>query len=417
MKAEIIAAGSEMLTPFRQDTNSLFLTAQLNRLGIRVMRKVIVGDDREELRDAFRESLGRADVVISIGGLGPTEDDLTREVAAELLGRKLKRSDAILHGIEERFRRFGRTMPEINARQAMVPDGAEPLQNPRGTAPGLWLESEGRIVILLPGPPQELEPMFQNEVFRRLEKHAPKLRLHTRDLRIAGMPESEVDHRVAPIYKQYPQAETTILAAAGEIQLHPRIWSEDHEAAERLLNEMVERIHLALGDAVFSTHGESLEDVVGKILIENRATLAVAESCTGGMVSMRLTNIPGSSSYFCGGAVVYSNELKSLWADVPPEVIEKHGAVSAEAALALADGVRRRTGATLGLGITGVAGPGGGSAEKPVGLVHSAIADESGGKQKAFRFPGDRDHIRVQASQAALDMVRRYYVYAARGVA
>jgi nicotinamide-nucleotide amidase len=415
VNAEIIAVGSELLTPYRQDTNSLFLSDQLNQLGIRVMRKVIVGDDRRELHDAFHESLGRVEVVISIGGLGPTEDDLTRETVAELLERRLQRDDAILRGIEARFRRFGRTMPEINARQAMVPEGAVVLPNPRGTAPGLWLEADGHIVILLPGPPSELEPMFLNDVRPRLAERAPKLRLYTRDLRVAGMPESDVEQRVAPIYIQYLQAETTILAAPGEIQLHPRVWSADPAAAEKLLDEMVERFALALGENLFSTNGESLEEVVARTLQMNRATIAVAESCTGGMLAARLTNIPGSSSYFRGGVVCYSNDLKSLWVDVPPEVIEAKGAVSSEVALALAAGIRRHTNATLGLSITGIAGPGGGTPEKPVGLVHIGLADEKSSKERAFRFPGDRDRIRLQATQAALDMLRRYYPYSARG--
>jgi nicotinamide-nucleotide amidase len=415
VNAEIIAVGSELLTPYRQDTNSLFLSDQLNQLGIRVMRKVIVGDDRRELHDAFHESLGRVEVVISIGGLGPTEDDLTRETVAELLERRLQRDDAILRGIEARFRRFGRTMPEINARQAMVPEGAVVLPNPRGTAPGLWLEADGHIVILLPGPPSELEPMFLNDVRPRLAERAPKLRLYTRDLRVAGMPESDVEQRVAPIYVQYLQAETTILAAPGEIQLHPRVWSADPAAAEKLLDEMVERFALALGENLFSTNGESLEEVVARTLQVNRATIAVAESCTGGMLAARLTNIPGSSSYFRGGVVCYSNDLKSLWVDVPPEMIEAKGAVSSEVALALAAGIRRHTNSTLGLSITGIAGPGGGTPEKPVGLVHIGLADEKGSKERAFRFPGDRDRIRLQATQAALDMLRRYYPYSARG--
>jgi nicotinamide-nucleotide amidase len=415
VNAEIIAVGTELLTPYRQDTNSLFLSDQLNQLGIRVMRKVIVGDDRRELHDAFHESLGRVEVVISIGGLGPTEDDLTRETVAELLERRLQRDDAILRGIEARFRRFGRTMPEINARQAMVPEGAVVLPNPRGTAPGLWLEADGHIVILLPGPPSELEPMFLNDVRPRLAERAPKLRLYTRDLRVAGMPESDVEQRVAPIYVQYLQAETTILAAPGEIQLHPRVWSADPAAAEKLLDEMVERFALALGENLFSTNGESLEEVVARTLQVNRATIAVAESCTGGMLAARLTNIPGSSSYFRGGVVCYSNDLKSLWVDVPPEMIEAKGAVSSEVALALAAGIRRHTNSTLGLSITGIAGPGGGTPEKPVGLVHIGLADEKSSKERAFRFPGDRDRIRLQATQAALDMLRRYYPYSARG--
>ena len=412
MDAEIIAVGSELLTPYRLDTNSLFLTAELNRLGFHVRRKHVIGDRDDDLRDVFLHALERVDVVVSCGGLGPTEDDRTREIVAEALGRKLKRNDEIVREIQERFRKFGRTMPEVNTRQAMVPEGAEPLENTRGTAPGLWLESGGKVIVLLPGPPTELQPMFVREVKPRLARRGANLRLYTRDLRITGLPESDVDQRVASIYTQYAGTETTILASPGEIQLHPRVWSEDEVAATKLLDEMVKRFALALGENLFSISGETLEDVVAKDLQEHRATIAVAESCTGGMLAARLTNVPGSSSYFRGGVVSYSNDLKSAWVDVPKELIEAKGAVSSEVALAMADGIRRRTGATLGVGVTGIAGPGGATPEKPVGLVHIAIADEKGTKERNFRFPGDRDRIRHQATQAALDMVRRYFLYA-----
>lgn len=417
MNAEIIAVGSELLTPDRLDTNSLFLTAELNRLGIEVIRKSVVGDDAHNLRDAFRIALEHADIIFACGGLGPTEDDLTRETVAELLSRRLRLNEDILRGIQERFRRFGRAMPEINARQAMVPEGSTVLANPRGTAPGLWLETKGRIIILMPGPPTELQAMFEREVKPRLEKYSPKERLFTRDLRIAGLPESEVEQRVAPIYKKYPEVRITILTVPGEIQLHPRIWSDDAAAAERLLDELVERFALALGETLFSTRGESMEEVVARELQTHRATIAVAESCTGGMVATRLTNIPGSSSYFLGSVVSYSNDLKTAWAGVPAELIEAKGAVSPEVALAMAEGVRRRSNATLGLSTTGIAGPGGGTPEKPVGLVHIGLADETGAKERAFRFPGDRDRIRLQATQIALDTVRRYFLYAGRGKA
>lgn len=413
MKAEIIAVGSELLTPFRLDTNSLFLTDELNKLGIRVVHKAVVGDSPDEMRSSFRHALDRAEIIVASGGLGPTDDDRTRETVAELLGRKLRRDEEILRGIQERFRRFGRAMPEINVRQAMVPEGATILPNPRGTAPGLWLESEGHIIVLLPGVPNELRAMFETEVRPRLAKLAPQERLFTRDLRVTGLPESDVEQRISPLYALYPDTDTTILAAPMGIQLHPRIWSEDASKAARLLDEIVERMKLALGEHLYSTRGESLEEVVSRALIENHATIAVAESCTGGMLAERLTNVPGSSNYFLGGVVCYSNELKTSLVGVLPEMIESKGAVSPEVAMALADGIRKRTGATVGLGVTGIAGPGGGSPEKPVGLVHLAIADERGPRERAVRFPGDRDRIRTQASQTALDMVRRYFLFPA----
>jgi nicotinamide-nucleotide amidase len=404
-----------MLTPYRLDTNSLYLTEQLNKLGIEVSRKVVVGDDHSQLRDGFEEALRRAEIVISIGGLGPTEDDLTRETVADLLGRKLQKDEAILRGIQARFRKLGRQMPEVNVRQAMVPEGGTALENHRGTAPGLWLESDGHIILLLPGPPQELKGMFAEQVAPRLEKLSRGLRLYTRELRTAGMAESDVDQRVAPIYTKYTDAQTTILAAPGEIQLHLRAWSKDAAAANKLLDEMVERIAMALGEPLFTTQGESLEEVVANLLNRNNATIAVAESCTGGLLAERLTSIPGSSSYFLGGVVCYSNSLKSAWVDVPAELIESKGAVSSEVTNWLAEGIRRRSGATLGLAVTGLAGPGGGTTERPVGTVHIALANGAGTRGREFRFPGDRDRIRFQASQMALDMVRRFFLYGAAG--
>ncbi|MGA3293705.1 MAG: competence/damage-inducible protein A [Candidatus Acidiferrales bacterium] len=411
MKAEIIAVGSELLTPYRLDTNSLFLTDELNKLGVRVAHKAVVGDAPDEMCLSFRHALERANVVVSSGGLGPTDDDRTRTTVAELLGRKLVRDEATFQKIEERFRRFGRAMPEINKRQALVIEGATVLPNPRGTAPGMWIEAQGHILVLLPGVPNELRAMFEAEVKPRLARLGIQERLYTRELRIVGLFESEVEQRVSPLYAAYPETETTILATAGYIQLHPRMWSDDAKKAEATLDAITGRMTLALGENLFSTHGEPLEEVVARLLTENRATIAVAESCTGGMVAERLTNLPGSSAYFLGGVVCYSNELKTSLVGVPKEMIEAKGAVSSEVALALADGIRKRTGATIGVGVTGIAGPTGGTPEKPVGLVHIGIADKDGPREKSFRFPGDRDRIRHFATQNALDAVRRYFLF------
>ena len=414
MKAEIIAVGSELLTPDRVDTNSLFLTAQLNRLGIEVTRKTVVGDELGDLRNAFDSAMQRVELVIASGGLGPTEDDRTRDAVADLLGRKLSRDSGVLLKIEERFRQLGRTMSEVNTRQAMVPEGADILDNPRGTAPGLWLEARGHIVVLLPGPPHELKAMFAAQVENRIAKLSTGVRLLARELRVAGMGESDVDQRIAPIYTRHSDVQTTILTAPGEIQIHLRAWTTDIPAAESKLQQIQESIVLALGEAVFTVHGECMEDVVARELTMHQATIATAESCTGGLLAERLTRIPGSSAYFLGGVVSYSNTLKSAWVDVPAEIIDTRGAVSAEVAVALADGIRRRTGATVGVGITGVAGPTGGTPEKPVGTVHVAIASASGSKERMVRYPGERDRIRWQASQTALDLVRRYFLYAAQ---
>jgi nicotinamide-nucleotide amidase len=412
MRAEIIAVGSELLTAERLDTNSLFLTAELNRIGIRVAHKAVVGDGPEEMTSSFRHALERADVIVSSGGLGPTDDDRTRTTVAELLGRKLQLNQEILHRIQERFRRYNRPMPEINARQAMVPEGAAILPNSRGTAPGLWLEANGKIIILLPGVPSELRGLFEMEVKPRLMRIAPCERLFTRELRVTGLPESEVEVRVSPVYAIYPDVEVTILASPSGIQLHPRVWSKDAAQAEKMLDEMTARMALPLGENLVSMYGETMEEAVGRLLTENRATIAVAESCTGGMLAEHLTNLAGSSNYFLGGVVCYSNEMKTALAGVPAHLIETKGAVSAEVAAALADGIRKGSGATIGIGVTGVAGPGGGTPDKPVGLVHIGIADEHGPRSREFRFSaGDRDRNRQMATQAALDLVRKHFLF------
>jgi nicotinamide-nucleotide amidase len=411
MKAEIIAVGSELLTPDRIDTNSLFLTEELNKLGIEVLRKTIVGDNHELLAEAFRDALHRVPVVIASGGLGPTEDDLTRETVADLLNRKLRRNDDVVRHIEARFRSFKRDMPAVNLRQAMVPEGAEVLENPRGTAPGLWLEDQGRMIALLPGPPRELKPLFLEQVLPRLQRRASGVRMFKRDLRVTGLGESHVEERIRPIYTRYGDVNTTILATPGEIQIHLRMWTEDTLHAESTLKEMVSSFELALGDRIFAHSATPLEQVIAEILTTNRATIAAAESCTGGLLAERLTRIPGSSNYFLGGVVCYSNELKTTWAGVPAEVIAAKGAVSSEVAVALAHGIRRNVGTTLGVGITGVAGPGGGSEEKPVGTVHIALSSAEGVKERLANLPGDRDAIRFYASQIALDMVRIHFLY------
>jgi nicotinamide-nucleotide amidase len=411
MKAEIIAVGSELLTPDRMDTNSLFLTEELNKLGIEVVRKSIVGDNRDDLSAAIHEALERVELIIASGGLGPTEDDLTRETVADLLGRKLQLNKEILQYIEGRFRQLGREMPPVNVRQAMVPEGAEVLENPNGSAPGLWIEDGGCRIALLPGPPRELKPMFHEQVLPRLQRFASSVRMFHRELRVAGMGESALEQRIKPIYTRYADVNTTILAAPGEIQIHLRIWTDDAAHAKKTLDEIVQSFQLALTDRIYSLDGSPLEEVVAQILTMNGATISAAESCTGGLLAQRLTSIAGSSSYFLGGVVCYSNELKTAWADVPAELIKAKGAVSSEVAIALADGIRRRAGSTLGVGITGIAGPGGGSEEKPVGTIHVAISHAGGVKERGTRFPGDREAIRWHAAQLALDMVRIHFLY------
>jgi len=411
VNAEIIAVGSEMLTPYRMDTNSLYLTEQLNLLGVDVIFKSVVGDNRRHLVAAAQHGLFRSDILIFSGGLGPTEDDLTREAVAEALGVSLRRDPEIVTALERRFAERGWKISPNNVKQADVLEGATVLVNPNGTAPGQWLagQFEGRegIVILLPGPPHELKALFEAEVRERLRAKVPAAHLFTRTLKVAMLGESAVDARVAPIYKRYPDVETTILAGAGEIELHFKSRAATLESAQAAADEVAGLVEDELDDAVYSRDGQSLEQIVGYWLQMRNATLAVAESCTGGLFAERITSISGSSRYFLGGAVVYSNNLKTELAGVPAEMIERHGAVSREVAAALAEGIRYRCESTLGVGITGVAGPGGGSAEKPVGLVFHAVASDSGTEVVQRSFPGDRKRIRRFASTMALDMVRR----------
>jgi len=411
VNAEIIAVGSEMLTPHRVDTNSLYLTEQLNLLGVDVIFKSIVGDNLRHLVAASQHGLFRSDILIFSGGLGPTEDDLTREAVAEALGVGLKRDPEIVAKLEKRFAERGWKMTPNNAKQADVIEGATVLPNPNGTASGQWLtgqfEGRERTVILLPGPPHEMKALFETEVRERLRAKLPPAHLFTRTLKIAMLGESAVDARVAPIYKRYPDVETTILAGAGEIELHFKARAATLEDAQDRADEVAGLVEDELDDAVYSRDGQSLEQIVGYWLQMRGSTLSVAESCTGGLLAERITSVAGSSRYFVGGAVVYSNQLKTDLAGVPADMIERHGAVSREVAAALAEGIRYRCESTLGVGITGVAGPAGGSAEKPVGLVFHAVAGDQGTEVVQRNFPGDRKRIRRFASTMALDMVRR----------
>ena len=330
---------------------------------------------------------------------------------AHALGLELHRDPAIITSLEQRFAARGWKMSANNLKQADVISGATILPNANGSAPGQWMsgkyEGRERIIMLLPGPPHEMKAVFEEQCLARLRAKLPPQFIATRDLKITGMGESQCDARVAPIYKLYTDVQTTILAGAGEIQLHLKTRAASLATAQARVDQLVGKIEAELGDCVFSDNGDSMEQIVGYYLQMRNATLAVAESCTGGLLAERITSISGSSRYFLGGAVVYSNQLKTAFADVPADLIEKHGAVSGEVASALADGIRRRTGATLGLGITGVAGPTGGTAEKPVGLVFHALASDGGTEVAERRFPGDRKRIRRFASQQALDMVRR----------
>jgi nicotinamide-nucleotide amidase len=407
LTAEIIAIGSELLTPDRSDTNSLWLTEKLNAIGIEVKLKTIVGDDDARLEETIKDALRRSRVVIMTGGLGPTEDDITRKVAARALGRRLKLDEKVLEEISARFLSFGRSMPQINSRQAMVIEAAEVLPNPNGTAPGMYIEHDNRSVILLPGPPREMHPMFETFVQPKLAVKTGDVRVVRRVLRVAGMGESALDERIAPVYTQYKNPQTTILFNRSEIEIHLTAQAKTEQEAELLLDGLAGQIEEKLGHAIFAFRGEKMEEVVGLRLAVGGFTLAVAESCTGGLIAERLTEVPGSSVYFVEGIVAYANEAKTRRLGVDAELISRHGAVSAEVAEAMAEGVRLRADTDFGLSVTGIAGPGGGSDEKPVGLVYVALADDAHTEHRKLILPGDRHLIRWRASQAALDLLRR----------
>jgi nicotinamide-nucleotide amidase len=416
MIAEIIAAGSEMLTPFRQDTNSLYLTERLNELGVQVAFKTIVGDNLAHLTGAAKAAIARADIVVFSGGLGPTEDDLTREAVGAALGLRLRRDNDILAGMYKRFAARRMAMPPNNAKQADVLAGAEVMENMNGSAPGQYIDTvvgrHRKIVILLPGPPKELKPMYEAECQPRLAASLPERHMARRLLRMALIPESQVDARTAPIYKLYKDVETTILAGSGEIQLHFVCAKASDAEAQARVDELAEKIEAEMGEAVFSSHGESLEEMVLLMLGLRHMTLAAAESCTGGLLAERLTAVPGSSRYFLGGAVVYADKLKTTFAEVPEEMVRTDGPVSEAVARAMAEGIQRRTGASVGVGITGIAGPGPGVGPdegKPIGLVYVAIsfAGERKAKVTELHLAGDRERIRLWASQHALELLRR----------
>ncbi|MGZ5436049.1 MAG: competence/damage-inducible protein A [Pyrinomonadaceae bacterium] len=407
LSAEIIAIGSELLSPNKSDTNSLWLTDQLNRLGIDVKLKTIVGDDDARLEEAVKDAVKRSRVVIATGGLGPTEDDITRKVVARALGRRLSLDEKLLEEIRAKFQRFGMNMPERNSRQAMVIDGAEVLPNPNGSAPGLYLEQGSCAIGLLPGPPREMKPMFESQVKPRLEKIAGDVRFATRLMRVTGMGESAVDEKISPIYTQFDNPQTTILFNSSEIEIHLRAHGRTEGDAEALLDHLSLKIEQALGNSVFSFRGETMEEVVGRRLAMTEFTLAVAESCTGGLIAQRVTSVRGSSKYFIEGVVTYSNESKTRLLGVDKKLIKEFGAVSQQVARDMARGVRHKAKTDFGLAVTGIAGPDGGTKEKPVGLVYIALADDAHTEHKKLTLPGDRELIRWRASQAALDMLRR----------
>ena len=414
--AEVIAVGSELLGSTRSDTNSLYLSERLEGLGIDLRIKSVVGDDRGDLAAVLRQALARADVVVTTGGLGPTDDDLTREAVAEVLGLPMDEDPSIVAKIRARFDRRGLTMPEVNRRQAQVPRGAIVLDNPNGTAPGLFIDhgsgDQRRIVILLPGPPRELQPMFDRVCSGPLRERAGEERSYRTSLFITGRGESHVEEKVQPIYSRWraasPPIATTILASMGQIELHLTVRDRDEARAQSTLARAKEELMAVIAHDVYSTDGRVMEEVVGDLLKSRGYTIAAAESCTGGLFTSRLTDVAGSSSYVRASVVAYSNEDKVKLLGVPEDLLKAHGAVSEPVAIAMAEGIRERTGADVAVGITGIAGPGGGSPEKPVGtVVIAAIVPGQPAYVRTYTFLGGRAMVKFQSAQAAMDRVRR----------
>lgn len=416
MRAEVIAVGSELLTPTYLDTNSLFLTERLNELGVELQGKSVAADDRPTLKAIVADALRRSDLLILTGGLGPTDDDLTREVVADLIGQPLEYHAEIFEAIEQRFAARGWKTPEINRRQAMVPRGASVLPNRNGTAPGLWIENDQKLIVLLPGPPRELKPMFEAVIQDRLAGLAGATRIFRRVLRVTGRSESYVEEQMQPLYGRWLKAgtkiTTTILASLGQIELHLTAIATSAEEGLQALDRAVAEVQQVLGPDLFSIHGETMQEVIGRLCRSRGLRIAGAESCTGGLMMARLTEVPGSSDYVDRGVVVYSDQSKIELLGVPGELIARHGAVSEQVAEAMAVGMARVAGTELAVGITGIAGPSGGTPEKPVGTVAIAAAWRRHGvsdtRVRTFNFVGGRDMIRFQASQAAMDMLRRW---------
>ncbi len=407
MRAAILAVGSELLGTDRLDTNSLLLTERLRRYGVELERKAVVGDDLERIAGEIEGALASTELVLVTGGLGPTADDLTREAAARALGRRLERRPELVEEIRAKFASFGMRMPEVNLKQAEVLEGARVLANPRGTAPGLQVEEGSRTLFLFPGVPRELEGLIEQVLDPWLHRRCGGVAVETRVLKIACLPESTLEERIQPYYREFGSEGLSVLSQPGEIQLRLTRRGEPGERAG-YLEARVEGLTGLLGDSIYGwSQDDSLESVVGERLRRSGCSVCTAESCTGGLVAERLTRVPGSSDYFVGGVVAYADRIKAELLGVPAGLLERHGAVSEEVARAMAEGGRRLFGVDHCVAISGIAGPGGGSAEKPVGTVHVAVGGPQGCKHRLLRLPGDRKRVRRLAAQWGLDLLRR----------
>lgn len=405
---ELVTIGDELLAGATIDTNAAVIARAVETVGWRVARRTTVGDDLAAIRDAVSQSLDRHGAVICTGGLGPTHDDVTKRAVAELFQRPLRLDESLWDALRARWRKLGRPIPEANRTQAEVPEGATVFPNPKGTAPGLALaDARGGFCVLLPGVPAEMRAILEGSLLAWLARRGGASRAHRRLLRTTGIPEAEIADRVGPELERVRGLEVAYLPDPLGVDLRLTVWSERTEEASRCLDEAEGIVRGVLGSFVYATGELDLAEIVGEILRERKYRLAVAESCTGGLLGERVTSIPGSSDYFWGGVVAYDNAAKRALLDVPAALLEAHGAVSGETAAAMARGVRRRAGVEVGVAVTGIAGPAGGTPEKPVGTVWLAVSAPTGERTVHRQYIGDRLHIRSRAAQGALDLVRR----------
>lgn len=408
-KAYLISTGTELLLGSTLDTNSIFLSRRLAEIGIKVIGKSVVGDNQEAIEAAIKLGLSAADIVITTGGLGPTQDDLTKEIACKVAGGELKLITAEEERLREYFERRHRPMPEINLKQAMFPEQAVIIANTNGTAPGMYLSLDNnKVIICMPGPPREAEPMYDNHIQDLLSQtyNLVSQSSASRIIRVLGPGESQVEDMLAEVIEQAENYNLALLARDGEIDIRLTAEGKDYDDSLLILNQITEQINHRMGKSVFGYDDDTLVGVVAQLLSSHNMTLAVAESCTGGLLGKMITDISGSSRYFWGGVISYSNQAKQQLLGVRSATLNNHGAVSRATALEMAQGVKRMAGTHLGVAITGIAGPDGGSTEKPVGLVYIAVVGDNLEQVREMHFVGSRDAIRMLSAKSALDLLR-----------
>ncbi|MGG7098674.1 competence/damage-inducible protein A [Clostridium sardiniense] len=406
MNCEIIAVGTEVILGDILNSNAQYLAKELANLGVDVYYHEAVGDNRERILDCFKRSLDRSDIIITTGGLGPTKDDMTKELAAEFFGMDMCLHEESLQKIKDYFKKMGREFVKSNEKQAYFPKEAIILDNENGTAPGAIFEKDDKTIIVLPGPPKEMEPMFKNHVRKYLEKRTGDT-IVSEVLRVFGIGESSAEKKLQDLIDNGKNPTIAPYAKEGEVIFRITAKAKSEEEAKKLINPLKDEVYSRLGDAVYNTGDTTLQDTVAKMLVNKDMTIGVSESCTGGLLSSKLIEYPGISKVFLEGAVTYSNEAKMRTLNVKKETLEKFGAVSHETAKEMAEGIAKRSGARIGVSTTGIAGPTGGTEEKPVGLVYFGIYVDGEVKSYKHIFTGDRNSVRNRASMTALDIIRR----------